>query len=120
MSESSEKKYPSDRADRFNVRMPEGMHEKLRLASEKSGRSMNAEIVHRLEQSFQSEHPLPAIDEEAANRLKEIVMTSFLEVVDQYKAGGLLPDVVLKEEKGGQKPAVLRRRVNVRKKADQA
>jgi hypothetical protein len=45
-------KYPSQMADRFQVRMPEGMRDQLRRAAEISGRSMNAEIVHRLQQSM--------------------------------------------------------------------
>jgi hypothetical protein len=48
----SDEKYPSEAADRFQVRMPDGMREKIRAAAEASGRSMNAEIVHRLSRSL--------------------------------------------------------------------
>lgn len=44
--------YPSETADRFIVRLPEGMRDRIREEAEKSGRSMNAEIVVRLEQSL--------------------------------------------------------------------
>lgn len=44
--------YPSDAADRFQVRMPHGMRERLKAEAEANKRSMNAEIVARLEDSF--------------------------------------------------------------------
>lgn len=49
---SKEPKYPSEEADRFNIRFPSGMRELIRKASEESGRSMNVEIIHRLQNSF--------------------------------------------------------------------
>jgi predicted HicB family RNase H-like nuclease len=56
--EMAEKQYPSDKQDKFMLRFPEGMRERIRIAAEKNGRSMNAEIVSRLEESFQSEQTL--------------------------------------------------------------
>lgn len=44
-------KYPSEEQDRFIVRMPNGMRDELKSLAEKNGRSMNAEIVARLESS---------------------------------------------------------------------
>lgn len=38
--------------DQFQVRLPPGMRDQLKVEAESSGRSMNAEIVHRLSQSF--------------------------------------------------------------------
>ena len=38
----------------FGVRMPPDLKEKIDMASKKSGRSMNAEIVYRLQQSFEN------------------------------------------------------------------
>lgn len=46
------KGFPSDKADQFNVRMPPGLRDKMAKIAEASGRSMNAEIVSRLEQSL--------------------------------------------------------------------
>jgi hypothetical protein len=45
-------KYPSELAERFQVRLPEGMRDLMRAAAAKSGRSMNAEIVYRLQWSI--------------------------------------------------------------------
>lgn len=39
-------------SDQFNLRMPEGMREHLKGEAAKSGRSLNAEIVHRLANSL--------------------------------------------------------------------
>lgn len=49
---NDEKKYPSDLAERFQVRMPSGLRDRIAEAAEQSNRSMNAEIVARLESSF--------------------------------------------------------------------
>ena len=38
----------------FGVRMPPDLKEKIDMASKQSGRSMNAEIVYRLQQSFEN------------------------------------------------------------------
>lgn len=49
---SDEKQYPSQLADRFQIRMPEGLRDRIRSAAEANNRSMNAEIIARLEKSF--------------------------------------------------------------------
>jgi hypothetical protein len=45
-------KYPSRVADQFQVRFPDGMRDQIAQAAKDSGRSMNAEIVARLQESF--------------------------------------------------------------------
>lgn len=52
---SDEKQYPSQLADRFQVRMPEGLRDRIRASAEANNRSMNAEILARLEGSYESE-----------------------------------------------------------------
>lgn len=44
--------FPSDAQGRFIIRMPEGMRDKIEAAAKAAGRSMNSEIVARLEASF--------------------------------------------------------------------
>lgn len=44
--------YPSEQSDKFLVRLPDGMRDSLKAAAESNNRSMNAEIVSRLEGSF--------------------------------------------------------------------
>lgn len=53
--------FPSDVADKVLVRMPDGMRDKLKAAAKTNCRTMNAEIVARLEQTFQTGTP-SAID----------------------------------------------------------
>lgn len=45
---------PSRGSDQFNLRFPDGMRDEIRRAAEASGRSMNAEIIARLEDSFKN------------------------------------------------------------------
>ncbi|MGI2006969.1 Arc family DNA-binding protein [Shewanella oncorhynchi] len=51
----TKKNFPSDTLDKFMLRFPEGMRAKIKEESDKNGRSMNSEIVHRLEMSFVAE-----------------------------------------------------------------
>lgn len=44
---------PSRKLDQYIVRMPDGMRDRLKTEAKKSGRSLNAEIVHRLANSLQ-------------------------------------------------------------------
>lgn len=45
---------PSRTADQFVVRFPDGMRDRIADAAKANNRSMNAEIVARLEESFSS------------------------------------------------------------------
>lgn len=63
------KRFPSEELDRFIVRMPEGMRARIAAAAKDSGRSMNAEIVHRLEASF--DRPTTSAELAEAGRLME-------------------------------------------------
>lgn len=59
--------FPSAKQDQFVLRLPEGMRDKIREAAEANSRSMNAEIVARLE-----EHPtLAALPERLAIAISE-------------------------------------------------
>lgn len=44
--------YPSETQDRFIVRLPDGMRDRIKAAAEANNRSMNAEVVAALEQAF--------------------------------------------------------------------
>lgn len=44
--------YPSQEADRFNVRMPEGLRERLRASAESNHRSMNSELIFHLDRAL--------------------------------------------------------------------
>lgn len=47
--------YPSETQDRFIVRFPDGMRDRIKAAAEANNRSMNAEIIARLQDSFVAE-----------------------------------------------------------------
>lgn len=51
------KPYPSEEANRFQVRMPDGMREAICEAAARNGRSMNSEIIARLQGSNSSLSP---------------------------------------------------------------
>jgi len=59
--------FPSDAADKFIVRLPPGMRERISEAAKGSNRSMNAEVVHRLQESFD-----PKIDLREYFRITEL------------------------------------------------
>lgn len=46
---------PSQSQDKFIVRLPDGMRERIKAKADENGRSMNAEIVARLVASFVTE-----------------------------------------------------------------
>jgi hypothetical protein len=48
----------SSRADKFVLRMPDGMRDQISQLAKKSHRSMNAEILRRLEKSIDVTNPL--------------------------------------------------------------
>ena len=43
---------PSDLADKFMLRLPEGMRDRIADAAKANNRSMNAELVARIQASF--------------------------------------------------------------------
>ncbi|MGA0564149.1 Arc family DNA-binding protein [Ancylobacter sp. VNQ12] len=44
--------FPSEAADRFQVRLPDGLRARIKAHAEQQGRSMNTEIVRVLEEAF--------------------------------------------------------------------
>lgn len=51
-------KYPSDVAERFQIRLPAGLRDRIKAYAERHGRSMNTEIVRVLEREFPETWPL--------------------------------------------------------------
>ncbi|HSI42132.1 MAG TPA: Arc family DNA-binding protein [Xanthobacteraceae bacterium] len=50
--DSERDKYPSETAERFQVRLPKGLRDRIKAYAERHGRSMNTEIVRVLENEF--------------------------------------------------------------------
>lgn len=63
-----EKIYPSESQDRYIVRFPDGMRDRIAEAAKANNRSMNSEIIARLEASFES-----SIDEGTLTGLKKLM-----------------------------------------------
>lgn len=61
-------------SDKFMLRLPDGMRERIKAEAEANNRSMNAEIVARLEGSFTSSNPelLVTIDEKIGAILERL------------------------------------------------
>lgn len=59
---------------RVNLRLPISLRDRISSAAEEAGRSMNAEVVHRLTSSFQSDsYPASAAQIEYLSRLEGVV-----------------------------------------------
>lgn len=52
MSEDDDSKFPSELAERFQVRMPLGMRDRIKAAAEANNRSMNAELLATLTRGY--------------------------------------------------------------------
>ena len=74
-------KPPSDLADKFMLRMPDGMRDRLKAAAKENGRSMNAEIIARLERSFFT----PAEIKERLQTADEIISQAELNLANMQK-----------------------------------
>lgn len=61
----------SQTQDKFIARLPDGMRDRIAVAAEVAGRSMNAEIVHRLQRSFDEQGPSGLKRELAITELSE-------------------------------------------------
>jgi hypothetical protein len=77
------KLYPSEQQDRFIVRLPNGMRDKIGVAAQANKRSMNAEIVNRLEASFSSAgEPLLVVNQDTAEAFPKEAIKAILETRD--------------------------------------
>ncbi|KQT57489.1 MULTISPECIES: Arc family DNA-binding protein [unclassified Aureimonas] len=84
---TDDKKYPSQAAERFQVRMPDGLRDRLRDAAEINGRAMNTEIVKRLEESFEEHPAVQKLEDEGWKSLERLLSLddSFSEVKEQNR-----------------------------------
>ena len=85
-----EKIYPSESLERFIVRFPDGMRDRIADAAKANNRSMNSEIIARLLASFEPQEHAPmvlridlTVSEET--RVKEI--QAAIEALSPHRAG---------------------------------
>jgi hypothetical protein len=74
------------------TRIPEGLRSKLAREGKKNGRSMNAEIVYRLEQSFQQEDIIKTIKEAVVGDPTTKEIGGYFAVRDVLELFGIDPD----------------------------
>ncbi|MCO5147525.1 MAG: Arc family DNA-binding protein [Aquamicrobium sp.] len=66
-------KEPIQPQDKYVLRLPDGMRDRIKAEAEKNNRSMNAEIVSRLSDSFDEQRIAQLMRERAENRDKQIL-----------------------------------------------
>lgn len=76
-------KAPSDSADKFIIRLPPGMREQIAAAAKTNNRTMNAEVVLRLQASFDRfpdsvERAIDKLEQEQAELRQQIEALSFV------------------------------------------
>lgn len=81
--------YPSRIADQFVVRFPDGMRDRLKEAAQANGRSMNAEIITRLQDSFEG-ITIHGLDEDGLLKIRDMVIKALY--ADFVKRGSRDPD----------------------------
>lgn len=71
MSAIRRKSYPSEKADQFIVRLPEGMRDRIKQSAEENCRTMNSEIVFHLRRAIidSAETKKPTLRPENQRRL---------------------------------------------------
>ncbi len=77
--------YPSETQDRFLLRMPDGMRDRLKAEAEANKRSMNAEIVARLEVSLGSLHSNRPNLSPGQQQFYDLLHHSMMEIVERAK-----------------------------------
>ncbi|ASC63596.1 hypothetical protein B9P52_04495 [Achromobacter denitrificans] len=74
--------FPSDRADKFMLRFPDGMRDQIAELAKANGRSMNAEIIQRLQISLVSDSLV--VEEDADLTGDEAATALALKVLDLF------------------------------------
>lgn len=65
----------------INLRAPDGLHERIKEAAMRSGRSINSELVHRLEASFEASVSLEPVVAKALERHIEAEVSRRLKAI---------------------------------------
>jgi hypothetical protein len=76
--------HPSQTADKFIIRLPDGMRDQIAEAAKANNRTMNAEIVARLQASF-SEERQPGLTKEELLQLVNAAIDERIEREKQLK-----------------------------------
>lgn len=92
----SEKKYPSQTAERFQIRLPDGMRDRIRDLAEANGRSMNAQIIFMLQFAIDETDLSAAVYGDGKPHLREFLR-------DEVRRAKSILEHVLADYEGGKK-----------------
>lgn len=81
----------------FNLRIPITLKDKVKNAAKESGRSINAEAQHRLEQSFISNNNLKEL-------IRDMPLQDFVELVFEKTNSGALSLTIEEIKRGKEAP----------------
>lgn len=70
----------------FNLRIPEELKDKIKLAANENGRSINAEAQFRLEQSFEISKSNNSLDTQA---ITDLLVKNMLKFMDELRSEGV-------------------------------
>ncbi len=73
--------FPSRKLDKFILRLPDGMRDAIAASAKANKRSMNAEIVVRLQSSFMFQRSVPAV---SSNKATDEALTEGLITLEDY------------------------------------
>ncbi|RVG08571.1 Arc family DNA-binding protein [Sinorhizobium meliloti] len=79
--------YSNNRRAQFQLRFNDALHEKLRASAEANSRSINSEIVHRLEASFEPDRELAPVIAQLIGQMVETEVNARLKAI-AAKIGG--------------------------------
>ncbi len=72
--------------NRFLVRMPDGMRDRIRDAAAENGRSMNAEIIYRLQTTLEMDDYVPKLNAQVDDTALELAR-ALVQRLEQEKGG---------------------------------
>ncbi|MFC0201419.1 Arc family DNA-binding protein [Paracoccus rhizosphaerae] len=69
-------------SDKFMLRLPEGMRDRIKAEGDKNGRSMNAEIISRLESTL-TYAPSDNVQAATSTRLERTILRQIEDVIEK-------------------------------------
>lgn len=101
------KPYPSETAEKLLIRFPEGMREKIAESAKAANRSMNAEVIARLERTFAESADLDGFDVKQEVQRHHAWMVMMMEILAKSDDETFAPirDVLSDMDSAGRKTA---------------
>lgn len=104
MTMAKREAFPSEKLDQYMLRFPDGMRERLKEEAAKNNRSLNAEIIARLEGSFEAEEKLSGLTnalvaQERHSRTLAEIQEAYAEMALILGSAALSPEIAEKMRK---------------------